>query len=192
MPRWPGAAPGLTSVPCVAHTRHGGGPSALAVLTFVADDAKLATMDVVLGPCVVATGQRRSICSPLAQDADETPAQGALLYTVLTGRPAVGSLRPVTAAGGATLFACEAGFVEAMAAYSDRCVALSPGAFELERRQLEAAWLAAAWPDRSVSMGNRLNRVHLARVAREKGQPLYHWYGPAVPRRAVVREAAFS
>lgn len=35
------------------HKRRGRRPSALVVLTFVADDAKLATMDVALGPCVV-------------------------------------------------------------------------------------------------------------------------------------------
>jgi hypothetical protein len=61
---------------------------------------------------------------------------------------------------------------------------------DAERQRLEAAWLATAWPDRSVTMGNRLNRLHLARVARDKDQPLYLWYGPAVPRRAVVRQSA--
>ena len=39
-------------------------------------------------------------------------------------------------------------------------------------------------------MGTRLNRLHLARPARDKGQSFYLWYGPAVPRRAVVRQAA--
>jgi hypothetical protein len=172
----------------VHQTRHGGGRSALAVLAFVADDAKLATLDVALGPCVVSAGQARSICSPLAQDADEHPDQGAVLYTVLTGRSAAGALRSVAASGEAHLYVCEPAFVDAMAAYSEWTIGLAPDEFDAERRRLEAAWVAAAWPDRTVSMGNRLNRLHLARVARDKGHSFYLWYGPAVPRRALVRQ----
>jgi hypothetical protein len=160
----------MSSVPAVHETRHAGGRSALTVLAFVADDAKLATMDVALGPCVVSAGQARSICSPLAQHADERPDQGATLYTVLTGRSAAGAIRSVATSGEAILFVCEAAFVEAMAAYSGWAVGLTPDEFEIERHRIETAWLAAAWPDRTVSMGNRLNRLHLARVARDTGQ----------------------
>jgi hypothetical protein len=45
---------------------------------------------------------------------------------------------------------------------------------------------AAEWHESMVGAQNRLFRLGKARVAREKAQPLFCWYGPRVPEYVVV------
>jgi hypothetical protein len=53
--------------------------------------------------------------------------------------------------------------------------------------KLDAAWMSAGrWHSAMVSTRNRLMRMGKARIAREKRQPLYCWYGPQLPEYKVV------
>jgi hypothetical protein len=59
--------------------------------------------------------------------------------------------------------------------------------FSTRHKAIDEAWLAAApWPKTFVSTGNRLHRLGLATQARAKEQPLWAWYGPAVPMRGLT------
>jgi hypothetical protein len=160
----------------------------IAVVVFTADDAKLRRLDVGLGPCVIAIGQRRPLVSPLMQDLNETPEQSSALFTVLADAEAADALRLVAATESSKLFACNQGFLNAMANASEAMLA-TDGAddFAAEQNRLSEAWLKAVrWPDRYVGLQNRLHRLADARVAREKGLTLYFWFGPAVVMRTVV------
>jgi hypothetical protein len=161
----------------------------MTVVYFAADSSKLARMDVRLGPCVVAEGQKTSITSPLAQDLGETPEQTKALFTVLTGRPPAEALEVVSTQGQGTLFRCTAAFVDALADTSQAMLDMRGvgGAFMAERERISLAWMEAVeWPAHYVSLVNRLDRLHQARVAREKGLPFYCWSGPSVPMRSLV------
>ena len=162
------------------------GPIALVV--FTASDKGLSKMDVALGPCVAADGQRKSIVSGLAQDNGETPEQAGALLTALTGEPSNKALRLVAASGSGQLFACTERFLDAMADASELLLATTTDDdFVAEQNRLSEAWMAsAAWPSHYVSLRNRLHRLGKARAARTKGQTLYFWFGPAVPMRTVV------
>jgi hypothetical protein len=125
------------------------------------------------------------------QDTGETPEQASALYTVLTGRPSSEALRLVTTSGGGRLFACTDDFLNAMADASQAMLALADlDSFAEEQERLSTAWMKAAkWPDRYVSLKNRLHRLGDAGLARKKGLPLYFWFGPPVPMRSVVAGA---
>ena len=155
---------------------------------FAADAKQLSKLDVALGPCVAVAGQRRPLKSPLMQDNGETPEQASALFTVLTGRPPSEALRLVTEDGESRLFICTDDFASAMADASRAMLASRDvDGFAEEQERLSAAWMnATTWPDGYVSLKNRLQRLADARVAREKGLPLYFWFGPPVPMRSVV------
>ncbi len=79
-----------------------------------------------------------------------------------------------------------------MAEANERLVALgeqddADGDPEMTRftRQLDAfdkAWLAAArWPRGATGTNHRLGRIRWAKAAHDREQPLYCWFGPAVP-----------
>src|SRR3954454_19690214 len=91
----------------------------IAVVVFTADDAKLRRLDVGLGPCVIASGQRRPLVSPLMQDLNETPEQSSALFTVLADGEAPDALRLVAATESSKLFGCNQGFLNAMADASE-------------------------------------------------------------------------
>ena len=76
----------------------------ITLVVFTATDKDLSRMDVALGPCVAANGQKKSIVSGLAQDNGETPEQAGALLTALTGEPSDRALRLVSASGAAQLF----------------------------------------------------------------------------------------
>ena len=163
-------------------------PAHTAVVVFAADDAKLRRLDVGLGPCVIASGQGRPLVSPLMQDLNETPEQSSALFSVLAGGEAADALRLVAAVDSGKLFACNQGFLNAMADASEAMLAAEGvDGFAAEQNRLSEAWLKAiAWPDHYVGLQNRLHRLADARVAREKGLTLYFWFGPAVEMRSVV------
>ena len=78
-----------------------------------------------------------------------------------------------------------------MADACERLIATSsehgPDASAAERDRLSREWMQAVeWPPHYVGLQNRLHRLALARDARQKGQPLYFWHGPAIPMRTVV------
>ena len=162
--------------------------SAITVVYFAADERKLAKIDVALGPCVAAEGQKKSIVSPLAQDQGETPEQSKALFTVLTGRPSTEAFDTLSVQDRGTLFRCTPAFVDALADASQAMLDLRGGAeFMAERERISLAWLQAiAWPDHYVSLVNRLDRLHRARVARDKSLAFYCWAGPSVPMRSLV------
>lgn len=162
--------------------------SAVTVVYFAADERKLARMDVALGPCVAAEGQKNPIVSPLSQDRGETPEQSEALFTVLTGRPSTEAFDTLSVQGRGTLFRCSAAFVDALADASQAMLAMRDDeGFMEERERISLAWMQAiAWPDHYVSLVNRLDRLHGARVAREEGLAFYCWAGPSVPMRTLV------
>jgi hypothetical protein len=59
--------------------------------------------------------------------------------------------------------------------------------FAAHRLELSTAWMkAGAWPREVVSTENRLVRLGWARIAQERGLPLYIWHGPSVPQFTVT------
>lgn len=166
------------------------------VVVFTVPAQRLREMDVAAGPCVALRGSGEVLCSPLSQDRGETPRQTAALYTVLTGRPADGVLIEVARSGAGVLYRCSAEFVEAMASANELGVRLADqdeaagddelAGFAAKWADYDRAWLAVGdWPAEVVSTRNRLTRLGWARVARDKSQPLYCWFGPAVPQLVV-------
>jgi hypothetical protein len=121
----------------------------------------------------------------------------AALYSVLTGQSADAVLESVEASREGRLFRCSDAFVDAMADANELLVRLGDKdreradknltAFTAQMSAYDAAWMAAAsWPASMVSTRNRLMRLGKARIAREKLQPLFCWYGPRVPEYVVV------
>lgn len=155
----------------------------------MATGAQLAKMDVALGPCVAAEGQRKSIVSGLAQDLGETPVQASALLTVLTGEAPTEALSLLVSAGEGRLYECAPRFLHAMADRSEQMLAATTTGeqFAALQLQLSEAWMAAVpWPTHFSGVQNRLHRLALARKARQDGRPLYFWFGPAVQVRTVV------
>ncbi|GAA2719288.1 hypothetical protein [Cellulomonas aerilata] len=53
--------------------------------------------------------------------------------------------------------------------------------------ELDREWMRVArWPRSVVTTKNRLARLTWARTARDRGDRLYCWHGPAVPQYIVV------
>jgi hypothetical protein len=120
------------------------------------------------------------------------------LYTVLTGRPGDEALILVEQKDGGQLYRCADSFVHAMADANELLIRLRHhdevnGDKEhtsslAQRAEWNAAWLAnGKWHASMMGTGNRLVRIGRARVARDKGQPLYCWYGPPVREYVVVQ-----
>jgi hypothetical protein len=169
----------------------------IAAVVFVADDADLRRFAVVTGPCVPLPGQSESLCSALAQDGGETPELSASLFTALTGQGSRDALIVVERAGPSTLSMCSDRFVEAMAEASRRSLRLADEdeargddeltSFAADQDELSTAWMkAGAWPREVVSTRNRLVRLGWARIAQERGLPLYIWHGPSVPQFTIA------
>jgi hypothetical protein len=59
--------------------------------------------------------------------------------------------------------------------------------FVSKLKELDDRWMAATrWPSTQKGTRNKLARLGWARIAREKGQAVYCWYGPSVPEYVVV------
>lgn len=154
-------------------------------------------MDVATGPCVPAHGRTKALRSPLVQNGSELPHHTAALFTVLTGRDAQEALELVEAKDSGRRFACSEAFVAAMAAANDELLALGAAddaagdkdlpRFAARHGELDRAWLQAIdWPEHFDGTGNRLTRLGLASEALRNGQPMWAWYGAAVPQYVVA------
>lgn len=167
------------------------------MVVFTVPERRLREMDTATGPCVATGGRARALAGPTRQDEGELPRHTAALHTALTGRPADEALTVVHRAGPGVLHRCTDAFVDAMADANEHLVRLSEeddadGDADLTRftrryEEIGQAWLAATgWPRDVVSVSGRLARLGWARVARERGHPLYAWHGPSRPAYVVV------
>ena len=166
-------------------------------MVFTVPVKRLTAMDVAHGPCVPLPGRKTSVVSVHQQEGPERPEQMEALYTVLTGEDRRGALIPVSERDGSRLFECSDSFVAAMADTNRLLVRLveedrvgggpKGTAVATKLAELDAAWLAAGnWHSAMVGTSNRLMRIGKARIAQEKGQPLFCWYGPPVPEYVVI------
>ncbi len=164
----------------------------IAAVVFTVPEKRLREMDIATGPCLPIPTRKKPLVGVSRQDGGEEPHHTAALYTALTGEPAEGVLTVQETCGRGALHRFERPFVDAMAAAKERLVALgvqddADGDHEMTRftQQLNAfdkAWLAAArWPRGVTGTNHRLDRLHWAKAARDREQPLYCWFGPAVP-----------
>jgi hypothetical protein len=170
-------------------------PGTCVVLT--APENRLSAMDVATGPCVPLQGRKRSLVSVHQQEGPERLDQMAALFTALKGHPSEEALQLVEQRGEGGLYRCSDDFVDAMADANQLLVRLSDEdrtrkdadltTFAAQRRQFDEAWMQAAqWHASMVSTQNRLSRLGKARIAREKEEQLFCWYGPKVPEYVVV------
>ena len=174
----------------------------VAVVVFTVPEKRLREMDVATGPCVPTGGRKRALAGASRQDGGEFPEQTRALYTALTGLPADDALALLAEKGRGRLFAASPDFVTAMADAHERLGALrdadlARGDAEVttwwaEWQALGQAWLLAAeWPRGVTATTHRLDRLHWAQAARERGQRLYVWHGPEVSMyEAVAADAA--
>jgi hypothetical protein len=100
--------------------------------------------------------------------------------------------------GDGRLFVCTAEFVDALSRANAELLALAAeddaradkglSSFAARLDEIDQAWLAATdWPTSFVSTQNRLApRLGWASEAERSSQPLWCWYGPAVPQFDVV------
>jgi hypothetical protein len=171
-------------------------PKEICVI-FTVPEKRLSAMDVATGPCVPIQGRKRSLVSVHQQEGPERPDQMAALYTALSEHPSDDVLQLVELQSEGRLYRCTDAFVNAMADANELLVRLSnedrsrgDGDFTTlaaQRKQFSDAWMQAAhWQASMVSTQNRLFRLGKARIAREKAQPLFCWYGPRVPEYVVV------
>ena len=151
-------------------------------------------MDVATGPCVSTGGRRRALAGPSRQDHGETPRHTAALLTALTGEPAAGALEVVAREGKGVLHVCTERFVNAMADAREELVQLAAEdqargshLWDARMERYDEAWRSATtWPRRVESTSHRLERLHWALTARERGHPLYCWHGPSAPMYEVA------
>jgi hypothetical protein len=171
-------------------------PEQTAVV-FTVPEKRLSAMDVATGPCVPVGGRKHALVSVHQQEGPERPGQMAALYSALTGGSPDTALLLMEENSGSRLYRCSDAFVDAMAETNELLVRLgdsdkaqgdpSFSSFEAKMAELDAAWISTAkWHSSMVSTRNRLMRMGKARIAREKGQPLFCWYGPQLPEYTVV------
>ena len=169
----------------------------VAVVVFTVPAKRLGAMTVAAGPCVPVPGRKRPLVGLGRQDGGEQPEQTAALYTALTGGSPEDALRLVVREGRGRLFVCSAEFVAAMAEAKDLLDELARAdeqpadadrsEFVDRYSDIDRAWLATgAWPRSVSATTHRLSRLHWAQAARDRGQHLYVWHGPAVPQYEVV------
>lgn len=181
-----GAVPVGPSEPLAADT-----PVQTAVV-FTAPEKRLSAMDVATGPCVPVGGRKHSLVSVHQQEGPESPEQMFALHTVLTGAFADNAMYLIEEKSGSQLYRCSDALVSAMAEANEMLVRLGDedeargdSAYTSQQAkfaELDAAWMEAGnWHAAMVGTRNRLMRLGKARIARDKGQPLYCWYGPKVP-----------
>jgi len=171
-------------------------PTQTAVI-FSVPEKRLSAMDVATGRCVPVGGRKHALVSVHNQEGPERPDQMAALYSVLTGGSSDEALHLVGEKDGSRLYLCSDAFVNAMADTNQLLVRLGDAdkargdrllsSFVAKMAELDAAWMTAgSWHSAMVSTRNRLMRMGKARIAREKGQPLYCWYGPQLREYIVV------
>lgn len=167
-------------------------------VVFTVPEKRLTAMDIGRGPCVPLPGRKTSIVSVHQQQGPERPQQMLALYTVLTGQVRNDAMTLEAEKEVSRLYRCSEDFVAAMAAASRSLARLAEEAqatgaidgtrFDSMRAELDAAWLRLGnWHSAMVSTSNRLFRLGKARIAQDKGQSLFCWYGPPVPEYVVVQ-----
>ena len=169
----------------------------VTVVVFTVPEKRLREMDVATGPCVPTGGRKRPLAGPARQDGGEFPEHTSALFTALTGRPADEALRLIAHDGPGRLFTASPDFRDAMADAHERLLALyeadaaqgdaEASTWWAQREELGQTWLDAAdWPRGVTSTSHRLDRLHWAHAAKERGQHLYVWHGPEVPMYLAV------
>lgn len=151
-------------------------------------------VDGASGPCVPLPTRKRPLVSVHRQFHD-TPEQFSALFGVLGGRPSeawteIGKTR------GAMLVKLSDHFVDVLADLSRRAIDVPEGevADLSEIEEVAVRWRQATrWPKRQLAKG-LIDRLILdaawSRVAREKSQDVYCWFGPAVPEYEIVSGTA--
>jgi len=171
--------------------------SASTAVLFTKPAERLQAMTVALGPCVALPGRKQSLASVHAQQGFETTDQTCALFAVLTEGSPDGQLLLHAREGDSALYRFSDAFVDAMARANQELQRLahedeSRGdrdltAFAARRAEWDAAWLEAVeWPPNMVSTSNRLLRVGMAELAKQKNQPMFVWYRPRVPEYTVI------
>jgi hypothetical protein len=171
----------------------------LTAVIFSVPERRLSAMVVAAGPCVPLPERKTSVASVHAQVGYETPAITSTLFRVLTGRDDTELLTLIAREGEGRLYCFSDRFVAAMAEASRHLIELSHESpspphgeedgtpFGLQLTRWDEAWMREAdWPLEMASTRNRVHRIGQARVAQEKGLPLYVWYGPRVPEYVVA------
>ncbi|TBN57086.1 hypothetical protein EYE40_06545 [Glaciihabitans arcticus] len=171
---------------------------ATTCIVFSVPENRLSAMDVAIGPAVPLPGRTTSIVSVHAQQGGESAENMRDLFVVLGGSPLERdeALERFAEVGDGLLYRCSATFLNLMVeeeAATLRVLHEEQAGGESEtprwlarRNALDEAWLAgSSWHPDQVSTGNKLFRLGLARMAHEKGQALYCWYGPSVPEYVI-------
>lgn len=165
---------------------------------FTVPERDLERFALATGPGVPLEPEGASLLDPRLQDVGETPRLTSSLFTALTGRDATSALVCLDRAGVAMLSQCSEDFVDSMAAANMETIRLAEedrtrgddSEYTTSMRHLaeiSAAWMKAGrWPREVVGLENRLTRTGWARIAREKGQHVYAWHGPAVETYRLV------
>ena len=156
-------------------------------------------MDVATGPCVPVAGRKRALAGVMRQEGPETPEQMRALFTILGGSADAldDAMQLVAEDQQGQLFRCSERFVQLMKRENLESIRLGDedqanGDAELTQFVAHQEWLNAAWMTHgnwhSAQRGtqNKLGRTGWARIADEKSQPLYCWYGPPILQRIVV------
>lgn len=156
-------------------------------------------MDVATGPCVPLPGRKRALQSVHRQEGPERIEQMMALFVVLGGssKRFSSALELIDQSGPGRLYRCSDEFVELMANKNRELRRLGDEdegrgdqdftTFAAESSRINTSWLAKGnWHAAQVRTDNRLHRIGWARIAQEKGQPLFLWYGPPVPEYAIA------
>ena len=162
-----------------------------AVVVFHCTEEQAAAIDVSVGPCVLRVGPRggrfRPLASPHSQYYSQTLTQLAALYTLLTDLPESEALEDLRQQGPGTLARLANRFVvelvELGTVHADVESVLAAQAV------IAARWLAAVeWHPTMRGLEHRVLAITgTARLAQEKGHPVYCWHGPAVAEYVLAR-----
>jgi hypothetical protein len=165
-----------------------------SLVVFHCTQEQAASINVAVGPCVPRVGPRggrlRPLASPFAQMHSDTFTHLGALYTVLTSRPGEEAVEDVERQGPGTLarlakrFAT--GLTELGTIHTDVESALAA------QRGIAARWFATVhWSSPTMKVGGVEMRVlsfaATARLAQQKGHPVYCWHGPAVPTYVIAQ-----
>jgi hypothetical protein len=162
------------------------------VVIFTAPDREIAHLNVAVGPCVPRSGTKRPLVGPFRQETG-TPAQLEALFRVVVAPPAGSAWEAKRRDGRGRLFAFSDEFVQPLARFSRD---YQGGAKEDPTDELIARTeaIATAWMSTRSSPRN-LQSAELriaeaawwARIAQERGQHLYGWFGPRARQKTPAR-----
>jgi hypothetical protein len=158
-----------------------------ARVLFTASDREVDRIDVEVGPCVPAPARKKPLVSVHRQWSD-TPAQFCALFAVLGGDPSR-AWTELRRGHSSLLVKISDAFAHDLARMSMRALQADAEARLDEVKSVAERWLRAAdWPPDQLARGLESRLVPdmgWARLAAEKGQSLYCWFGPAVPEYVI-------